>query len=99
MLSLGDLICTAAMAIGKVFVFIDALDECEQRTGLLPILERFSHFISLFITSRDEGDIPRSLGQCLGCQIPIWLEDTADEIQEFVRDEIKGQLHRGLLHV
>lgn len=68
------------MEVGKVFIIVDALDECEQIINLLPIFERVARCTPLFITSRDDQDIRRSFTKYLKYQIPILPETIYSEI-------------------
>lgn len=96
---LSDLICEVAKEVDNAFIVIDALDECEQRIGLLPTLVNLARHIPLFITSRDEKDIRTSFAQHVSHQIHIQPDDIDDEITWFIGEEIKDRLHKQLLQV
>ena len=96
---LSDLICEAAKEVKKAFIFIDALDECEQRMGLLPTLENLANHIPLFVTSRDEKDIQTSFIQYLSYQIHIQPSDIGGEIRLFIEEKINDHLRDESLQV
>jgi hypothetical protein len=97
--SICDLICEV-VDNKKTFLIIDALDECDERTTLLPILERLSRCAQLFIASRKEPDIETSFARCPVCyQIPILSNDIDDEIRRYIGAEINSRLGTGLLVV
>lgn len=99
---LGGLICIASRVSSKVFVIIDALDECEDRSKLFPIIKTISQSVSVLVTSRDERDIRRGLQQPEMQRhqyIPIRPEDLTDEIGEFIHKEIQDRMQKRSLVV
>lgn len=96
---LRDMICTVSNECPRTFIVIDALDECEERAQLFPILEMISQHASVLVTSRDERDIRMSLEQCIGYHIHIQPEDISDEIGQFVNTEVQYRIRVGSLCV
>jgi hypothetical protein len=96
---LADLICAFTTGDNKVFLVIDALDECEQRTRLLPILQQLAHCLPLFITSRYEGDIRTSFDESARYRISIGPSNIYAEIRQFVQEEIKERFRNKSLLV
>lgn len=79
------------------YIVIDALDECEKRTKFLPALKLLSECVSLFITSRDEGDIRMSFGEYTSLRVSIEPSYIDGKIQEFIQEEIKDRLRTNSL--
>jgi hypothetical protein len=99
MLLLRDLICRVAKEHKNVFLVIDALDECDDRAKLFPILGHLAHCLRLFIASRDEGDIRTSFEEFASHSIPIRPSDIQDDIERFVREEIQHRIRNKRLLV
>ena len=85
-----------------VTILIDALDEChsDQRHGLLGaldvLLEKSTHLVKVFVSSRDDVDIVLRLQK--HPNIYISVRDNTGDIQRFIRFEIqKAQSDRRLL--
>lgn len=85
-----------------VTILIDALDECrsDQRHGLLGaldvLLEKSSHLVKVFVSSRDDVDIVLRLQK--HPNIYISVRDNTGDIQRFIQSEIqKAQSDRRLL--
>ena len=85
-----------------VTILIDALDEChsDQRHGLLGaldvLLEKSSHLVKVFVSSRDDVDIVLRLQKHLN--IYISAGDNTGDIERFIQSEIhKAQRDRRLL--
>ena len=78
----------------KVFLIVDALDECTQTEKLFSILETIAGWqlenVKLLMTSRDELRIRRSLEQFVGVQNRICVkEDQVDkDISKYVQHEL-----------
>jgi hypothetical protein len=71
LLQLGDLICEVATKHKRVYLVIDALDECENMAKLLPTLQRLAGSLRLFVTSRDYVDVRGNLKAHALCEIAI----------------------------
>jgi hypothetical protein len=76
----------------KVYVALDALDECIERQVLLPILCQFidSKCASIFLTSRSEYDIQKSLSEKYIYSAAIEGSDVALDVELFVNRQIKA---------
>lgn len=96
---LGDMICTASDECPRPFIVIDALDECNERAKLYPVLEKICQHASVLVTSRDERDIRMGLEQYTRFHIHIQPDDVSDEIREFVMTEVRNRLRGGSLCV
>ncbi|PWY80209.1 hypothetical protein BO83DRAFT_435227 [Aspergillus eucalypticola CBS 122712] len=83
--------------IGKVFLILDALDECpeavnrKERSLLLPLLtglqNRYSDKLHILVTSRPEPDIFEHLVDCPGLDIE---ENQGSDISAFVKDRVEA---------
>jgi hypothetical protein len=84
----------AAQEFTQVFVVIDALDECTQRSELMDMLETVDGWqldnLHLLITSRKERDIERSLNGYVMEENAICLQrDVVDpDIQRYVKKRL-----------
>lgn len=76
----------------KVYIALDALDECSERHLLLPILHELmdSRYASIFLTSHSEHDIRKSLSQKLIYSAAIESADVALDVELFVSRQIKS---------
>ncbi|OBT57875.1 hypothetical protein VE04_02094 [Pseudogymnoascus sp. 24MN13] len=76
----------------KVYVALDALDECSERQVLLPILHQLmdSKCASIFLTSRREHDIQKSLSKVSIYSAAIESTDVALDVELFVNRQIKA---------
>jgi hypothetical protein len=83
------LICEVAKELGDVFIIIDALDECDRRETLLPILKYLAGSMRLFVTSRDDRDIRTNFGNNLSNHISIQPSDVQRDIRYFVVNEVQ----------
>jgi pheromone shutdown protein TraB len=99
MSSLQVLICGLAKELNDVFLVLDALDECNNRTELLYVLRNLSTCMRLFVTSRDEQDIRTSFGGYVKHQIWIQQSDTQEDLEAFVNQQIQERLHARFLHL
>jgi RNAse (barnase) inhibitor barstar len=75
----------------KVYVALDALDECLERQVLLPILNQFidSQCASIFLTSRSEDAIKNLLSEKRIYSAVIESSDVALDVELFVSRQIK----------
>lgn len=75
----------------KVYVALDALDECLERQVLLPILRQFidSKCASIFLTSRSEDAMRTLLSEKSIYSAVIEGSDVAHDIELFVNRQIK----------
>lgn len=85
----------------QITVIIDALDEIEgNRTLLLSLLEQLTQEsvsqTKIFISSRNEEDIIRQL-EHKSPHHYIHLQDTAADIEAFIRDRVRLYLREGEL--
>ena len=85
-----------------VTILIDALDECrsDQRHGLLGaldvLLERSTHLVKVFVSSRDDVDIVLRLQKHPNVYVNV--DDNKDDVHRFIESEIqKAQNNRKLL--
>ncbi|KAM0340547.1 hypothetical protein ACHAPQ_001073 [Fusarium lateritium] len=75
-------------AIGKVYIIIDALDECDERAELLQCLKTLSsNKAQLIITGRPEVELEREIPQLLNERNCILLDKQAvnDDIRSYVK--------------
>ncbi|KAI1577402.1 vegetative incompatibility protein HET-E-1 [Pyrenophora tritici-repentis] len=79
----------------QVYVILDALDECTQRSELMDMLETVARWqlngLHLLMTSRKERDIERSLESYVGEEDTICLQrDVVDkDIQRYVQQRLR----------
>ena len=83
--------------IGKVFLILDALDECpeavnrKERSLLLPLItglqNKYSEKIHVLVTSRPEPDIFEHLVECTALDIE---ENQGSDISAFVKDRVEA---------
>lgn len=76
----------------KVFVVLDALDECSECDILLPVLIDLmeSESVSLFLTSRSEHDIQQGLGPLPIYSALIESRAVAADVELFVKKQIQN---------
>lgn len=76
----------------KVYIALDALDECSERQVFLPILHQLidSKCASIFLTSRSEHDIEKSLSKKSIYSAAIESADIALDVELFVKRQIKA---------
>ncbi len=76
----------------KVFIVLDALDECSERNVLLPILIDLmeSKSVSLFLTSRSEHDIQQALNALPIFSTAIESATVAVDVELFVKKQIQN---------
>ncbi|BCR94675.1 uncharacterized protein AKAW2_11721S [Aspergillus luchuensis] len=82
---------------GRIFLILDALDECpeavnrKERSLLLPLLtglqKKYSDKIHIFVTSRPEPDIVDHLVECTALDIE---ENQGSDISAFVKDRVEA---------
>lgn len=87
------------LELEKVYIVIDALDECpeEERHRIIGIISEVMKALSgarIFITSRRESDILRAFEECSTPTIQIQADNVAADIERFVCDEVK-KLRKG----
>ncbi|KFY84562.1 hypothetical protein V500_09207 [Pseudogymnoascus sp. VKM F-4518 (FW-2643)] len=89
---LGILILVIQQYFDKVYIALDALDECSEREVLLPILNQLmdSKCASIFLTSRSEYDIQKSLSGKSIYSAAIESADVALDVELFVNRQIKA---------
>lgn len=75
----------------KVYVVLDALDECSERQILLPILRQLmkDKCVSLFLTSRIEHDIQKSFSEYQIYSTSIESGVVATDVELFLNEHIK----------
>lgn len=80
------LITTVMRNFDRVFLFLDALDECNERDVLLPALERIMSYrvASLFLTSRREPDIIAGLSVLQPIKVSIEVQQVAADVEIFL---------------
>ena len=96
---LGNMIRMISNEHSRPFIVIDALDECDERATLFPVLGQISQHASVLVTSRDERDIRMGLAQYMGDLIHMKSEDIADEITTFVVTAVTYRVRVGSLCV
>jgi hypothetical protein len=87
------------MRLKKVYIVIDALDECPEkyRPDIIRLLTETMSGIScakVFVTSRKESDIERAFAESSTPTIQIQAENVAADIRSFVDSEVK-KLRKG----
>ena len=84
--------------LGKVFLVIDALDECPENKrpkiheSLRDIVNGAGHakaFVKVFVTSRPATDIERALKKMTASQITIEARNVHDDIHRYVTEEVR----------
>lgn len=103
---LQQIFTTVVKSFDKVFIILDALDECpdEQRAGFLKFLTSIVNpgrdgpaNIKLFVTSRRETDIARSFASFPTIQIEA--KEVASDIESYVKFELDRCLGDGTLKI
>lgn len=85
----------------KVFIIVDALDECDplRRHEPMKLFESMLVWtdttIKLFISSRDDSDIVKRLRVCP--DIPIRKDDNTEDIRRFIREKLDEYIDDGRL--
>lgn len=76
----------------KVYIILDALDECSERQELLPILHQLMDrkCVSLFLTSRSEHDIRKSFSELSIYSTAIESADVTFDVELFVNRQIEA---------
>lgn len=76
----------------KVFVVLNTLDKCSERSVLLPILIDLieSKSVSLFLTSRSEHDIQQALNSLPIFSTAIESATVAADVELFVKKQIQN---------
>jgi hypothetical protein len=98
--TLLDVTRQAAQEFAHVYVILDALDECTQRSELIDMLETVAGWqlnnLHLLMTSRRERDIESSLEGYVGKEDAVCLQrDVVDQdIQRYVQQRLR--VDRGL---
>lgn len=89
---LGILTLAIQKYFNKVYIALDALDECSERQVFLPILNQLidSKCASIFLTSRSEHDIQKSLSEVSIYSAAIESADVALDVELFVKKQIKS---------
>lgn len=76
-----------------VFIVIDALDECEDRTNLLEHVESIFNWqldhLHILFTSRREKEIEDSFEPLAVTQIPIRSDNVDSDIRTHIRDRLQ----------
>jgi hypothetical protein len=88
------------MRFDKVFIVVDALDECpkDQRPNIIGLLSTVMSGMpcaKVFVTSRREGDIERAFTENSAPTIQIHVENVVADIQNYTENEVK-KLRKGL---
>jgi hypothetical protein len=93
--TLQDVIQQVAQGFAHVYVILDALDECTQRSELMDMLKTMAgwplHNLHLLITSRKERDIETSLKSYIREEDTVCLQrDVVDQdIQRYVQQKLR----------
>lgn len=76
----------------KVYIALDALDECSERHLMLPILYQLidSKCASIFLTSRNDDDIQKLLSKKYIYSASIDSADVALDVELFVSRQVKS---------
>ena len=96
--SLIEILLLLANSSAQTFLIIDALDECgaeSERVDLLEALEGFikdSKVLSLFVTSRKEKDIKRSLEPLFDEIIGLEENVIQSDIDQYVRSMLDNDV-------
>jgi hypothetical protein len=93
--ALLDVTRQVAQEFAHVYVVLDALDECSQRSDLMDMLETMAGWqldnLHLLMTSRKERDIESSLESYVGEEDAVCLQrDIVDkDIQRYVQQRLR----------
>ena len=92
-----DLVAILKHIIGSfqhVYVIIDALDECQDREQLLPLIEEIVEWklgnLHLLATSRQERDIENCVGPLISAQINLHSVQVNADIRTHLRERLKN---------
>jgi hypothetical protein len=78
---------TISKGFSKVFVIIDALDECAEkyRTGVLLVIKRLARFTRVLLTSRPNLHLDQEFDN-LAC---LCIEAHGEDVESYVRSELQ----------
>jgi hypothetical protein len=92
-----DFMVTLKCIVGSfqhVYVIIDALDECQDREQLLPLIEEISEWKSgnlhMLATSRQEHDIEVCVGPLVSAQINLHSVQVNADIHTHLRERLQN---------
>ena len=88
---LHQALINCAKLVGRVFIVIDALDECIERSELLEKLANIANAqtnINIFLTSRKEFDIEQYFESIP--KLSIDPTDVASDVEVFVNNQLLG---------
>ena len=88
---LHQALINCAKLVGRVFIVIDALDECIERSELLEKLANIANAqtnINIFLTSRKEFDIEQYFESIP--KLSIDSTDVASDVEVFVNNQLLG---------
>ncbi|KAI1122477.1 ankyrin repeat-containing domain protein [Nemania abortiva] len=85
------LVKVATLSSSKVYIVLDAIDECNERDVLLPILESLivSKTISILFSSRRERDITEMVSSAKPINVPIEADRVAGDVGIFLENRMK----------
>jgi hypothetical protein len=89
---LVELIQKVAQEYGIVTFILDAMDECRDRSDILPKLQWLSGCMCLFVSGRDEEDIGASFREYCRCKLTIAVDDTHADIERFVAATLENHI-------
>jgi hypothetical protein len=76
----------------KIYIILDALDECADREELLDLIQEVNELrgVQILVTSRKEKDIEEVLQPLVKNQICIQDAQVHDDIQLYIRDRLQN---------
>ena len=76
----------------RIYLIVDALDECSERPLLLQVIEQILHVdidIHLLLTSREEYDIQMTLEPCIAVLVSMEDKHVDPDIQQCLHSDPK----------
>lgn len=89
----------------RIYIILDALDECAERAELLNLMEQLKHWniqnLHTLVTSRREKYIEDGLESLVTYQTPIQDAKVHADIQAFIKNELRqdGKLRKKPEHI
>lgn len=90
---LDILVIISARSFPKVHILIDAVDECNERDILLPILQKLiaSGTVSLLLSSRRERDITETMTTVKAIDVSVQADQVASDVKVFLEKKMKEE--------
>lgn len=93
------LVTISKQSFDRVYIFLDALDECNEREILLPTLDQLiaHNIVSVFLSSRREQDIAESLSVLDPIVVSIEAQQVAADVEIYLSKRMKVEPYLRIL--